>query len=90
MLKRKKNYTIKFRKAMTDYKAGTWKEITDSALLSALETCKVKYDFDIVSTKFQDSFKHCAITIKCSKGEHYFIFLHFVQMLGNRIEDISF
>lgn len=90
MLKRKKNYTIKFRKAMTDYKAGTWREITDGALLSALATCKVKYDFDIVSTKFQDYFRRCHITIKCHKGEHYLIFLHFVQMLGNRIEDISF
>ena len=89
MFKRRK-FTLKFRKKYQFVDIGIWNEISDSSLLVLLFKLKEKYDFDIVSTNFKDSFNISSIVIKCNKEYKNKIFSEYCLALGGEIDNISF
>lgn len=89
MFKRRK-FTLKFNKTYQYVDWGAWKEITDASLMNVLLELQVKYDFDIVSTKFKDCFHDSYIEIKCNKEDKHKIFAEYCLKLSGKIENISF
>lgn len=86
----KRRFKIKFKKQQLQFKEDSWKEVTDSYLLSALYDIQSYFDFDIVSIDFNDCFKTSSIVIKCTKQEKECIFTAFVAKLGKYITNVSY
>ena len=86
----KRRFKIKFKKQQLQFKEDSWKEVTDSYLLSALYDIQSYFDFDIVSIDFNDCFKTSSIVIKCTKLEKKYIFTAFVAKLGQYITNVSY
>lgn len=95
LFKNKKKYKITFQKTMRNFKSNgsvfdsEWTEITDFSILKNL--CKIQeyYDFEIISTKIQDSNHTSQIIIKCRKEDKNFIFFGFCSRLEHYIENVS-
>lgn len=85
-----KKYSIKFKKAYQSTGWGSWEEVTDACLLSTLSMLKRKYNFEIVSTKFCDSFGTSKIVIRCAKSDKNLIFSDYCAVLSGQIEHVSF
>ena len=62
---------MKFRKSYQFANWGVYREITDASLMSCLLQLQRKYNFEIVATKFKDSFSYSYsyIKIKCNKED---------------------
>lgn len=89
MFKRRK-FKLKFRKSYQFINFGVGQEVTDAWLMNTLLVLQQKYDFDIVSTKFEDSFGNSYITIKCDKEDKRKIFSEYCFKLSGQIDHISF
>lgn len=89
MFKRRK-YKLKFRKTYQYVDWETWKEVTDSYLMSVLLELQKKYNFEILYTKFKDCFEYSCIKIKCNKEDKRKIFGEYCMMLNKQITDVSF
>lgn len=89
MFKHKK-FTLKFRKTYQFVNWGVWKEITDASLMNVLLELQLKYDFDIVSTRFKDCFSNSYIKIECNKEDKRKIFSEYCLKLNGYIDNISF
>ena len=88
MFQRKK-YVMKFKKTYQCIQWGMWYEVTDAYLLYVLLELMKKYDFDIISVKFKNSFDVSRIKIKCNKKDKAAIFTEYYALLCTQIEEVS-
>lgn len=89
MFKRRK-FTMTFRKSYQALDFGSWEEVTDGYLMSVLLKLQEKYDFEIISTSFENCFSNSRITIKCDKSDKQKIFMEYAMKLSGEITKVSF
>lgn len=87
---KRKEYTMNFKKSYIPTGNFSWKEVTDSYLLSVLLEVQEKYGFEIISYKFKDCFGISHITIKCNREDKQKIFIEYCIKLNNYIREVSY
>lgn len=84
-----RKYTMKFKKNYMDAALYGFDEVPDSYLTSALLELQEKYDFEIVSMKFNNCFNFSCIKIKCHKKDKQKIFMEYCMSLKDLICNVS-
>lgn len=85
-----KKYTLKFSKSYKYIDDYNWSEVTDGSLMAVLLKLQSKYNFEIVSVKFNNSLSDSYIKIKCNKEDKNKIFNEYCLTLNKYITNISF
>lgn len=85
-----KKYKIKFKKIPQWVSHDNYKVITDCALLDVLLKLQDRYDFKLISTKFDSPFDFSYIKIKCKKEDGCKIFAEYCSKLDGYIREVSF
>lgn len=82
--------TIKFKKQYKIINWDTWKEVTDSHIISILFSLQKKYGFKILSCKLGDSFDYSKIMLWCNRKDYFNICADFSSALDGEITDTQF
>lgn len=68
---------------------GEYKYVTDSYILSVLNSLQKEYDFKIISIHLKGCFYQSSIKIRCNREDKYKIFNAFCNVLDRHIENIK-
>lgn len=81
---------IKFKKKYQSVDWGSWKEVTDSYIISVLFALQKKYNFKILSCKLNGCFDWSKIVLWVKSKDYQNIMDDFNMCLSSQIENIRF
>lgn len=89
-LLRHRKRKITFKKIYISKGLGEWEEISDYTLIKYINAVSKEKKIEVAGANIKDCFDRSEITLRCTKEQMNEFVYDFLELCGNKIEEVNF